>query len=162
MFQKARESTYIESASLLGTVIRWRKPVLIVTLAAIVISFIFSGPGFIAPLYRSSVVFFPTATNSISKALLDGNTSDKEDILAFGQEEQVEQMMQILNSDEIRNAIISKYHLMEHYGINPNSSFPLTQLNNKYADRISFHMTEYSSVRIEAMDTDPQMAADIA
>src|SRR4051794_25981718 len=103
MFQKARESSYIESTSLLGTAVRWRRPLLIVTLSAIVVSFIFSGPKFITPLYRSSVVLFPTATNSISKALLDGNNSERQDILAFGQEEQVEQMIQMLNSDQIRN-----------------------------------------------------------
>src|SRR3954468_21201026 len=117
MFQKARESNYLESTSLLFLLVRWRKPLSIVLLCTLVAAFIFSGPGFITPKFKSSVIFFPSATNSISKAILDDNSSEKQDILAYGEEEQAEQMLQILNSDEIRSRIISKYDLMKHYDI---------------------------------------------
>ncbi len=162
MFQQARETSYLESTSLVVQAFRWRKPLLITTCLAAIGSFIFSGPAFITPKYHSSVVFFPPATSSLSKALLEENTSDKQDILAFGAEEQAEQILQILNSDVIRDAIIRKYDLMNHYGINPSEEFPVTRLNEEYRENISFARTEFMSVRIDVLDRDPQTAADIA
>jgi uncharacterized protein involved in exopolysaccharide biosynthesis len=158
MFQKARESTYMESTSLLMTFVKWRKPLIVVVLVAAVASFIFSGPMFIKPKFKSTVVFFPAASTSISKAILENNPTD---IVAFGEETQVEQLLQILNSDEIRSIIIKKYNLMKHYRIDPSSDYPLTHLYKQYDDNISYKPTEYLSIQIEVLDENPQMAADI-
>lgn len=162
MFQKARETAYLESTSIFVTLVKWRKPLLITVLAAAVVSCIFSSSYFITPKYKSTVIFFPTASTSISRAILDHNVSDKQDLLAFGEEEQAEQMLQILNSDEIRDIIIKKYDLMKHYHIDPNSEFPQTQLVGEFEDNISFRQTEYLSIRIDVLDTDPKVAAGIA
>ncbi len=162
MFQKARETAYLESTSIFVTLVKWRKPMLITVLAATLASCIFSSAYFIKPKYKSTVIFFPTASTSISRAILDNNSSDKQDLLAFGEEEQAEQMLQILNSDEIRDIIISKYDLMNHYGIDITSEYPRTQLINEFEDNISFRQTEYLSIRIDVLDTDPKIAAGIA
>ena len=162
MFQKARESAYLESTSLLFLLVRWRKPLVIILLLTLLGSFIFSGPAFITPKFRSSVIFFPSATNSISKAILEESASEKQDILAFGEEEQAEQMLQILNSDEIREHVVNKYDLLNHYQISNKAEFPMTLLFEKFKDNISFSRTEFMSVRIDVLDQDPQMAADIA
>lgn len=162
MFQKARESSYLESSSLLLLLVRWRKPLIIVLLSTLLTAFIFSGPLFITPKYKSSVIFFPSSTNSISKAIMDESSTEKQDILAYGEEEEAEQMLQILNSDDIRNSIISKYDLMNHYEISKSEAFPLTALYERFKDNISFSRTEFMSVRIDVLDTDPQKAAEIA
>jgi capsular polysaccharide biosynthesis protein len=162
MFQQAKETSYLESTSLLVRAFKWRRPLIIITSIAAISSFIFSGPAFITPKYLSTVVFFPPATNSISKALLEDHGSEKQDILAFGTEEQAEQMLQILNSDGIRDAVVRKYNLLEHYGIDAAGEYPMTQLCEEYRDNISFSRTEFMSVRIAVLDKDPQMAADIA
>ena len=78
--------------------------------------------------YKSTVVLFPTTTNSISKALLDENNYQKTDILQFGEEEEAEKMLQILNSDEIRSTICQKYDLMKHYNIDSTDKFKRTKL----------------------------------
>lgn len=162
MFQKAREATYLESTSIFVTLVRWRKPLLIVTLLSILASSIFSSSYFISPKYKSTVIFFPAASTSISRAILDENVSDKQDLLAFGEEEQAEQMLQILNSDEIRNIVIEKFDLLNHYGIDRNSRYPQTDLISEFEDNINFRQTEFMSIRIDVLDTDPKIAADIA
>ena len=162
MFQKARETAYLESTSIFVTLVKWRRPLVITVLIAAIASYIFSGSYFIKPKYKSTVIFFPTASTSISRSILDDNISDKQDLLAFGEEEQAEQMLQILNSDDIRNIIVQKYDLMKHYGIDPASAYPYTQLIGEYEDNISFRQTEYLSIRIDVLDTDPKMAASIA
>ncbi len=162
MFQKARETAYLESTSVFFLLLRWWKPLLVVTLMGALASLIFSGPYFITPKYKSTVIFFPAATNSLSKAILETSGSENQDILAFGEEEQAEQMLQILNSDEIREIIIRKYDLNTHYNIDPDKDFPLTRLYEEYNDNITFSRTEFMSVRIDVLDQNPVMAASIA
>lgn len=112
--------------------------------------------------YESTVVMFPTTGASISKALLSANYMGRESAYGFGEEEQAEQLLQVLNSEQIRGRIIQKYNLMEHYEIDPSSRYPYTQLANEYKENISFRRTDLMSVEITVMDKDPQVAADIA
>lgn len=151
-----------ESANILSSVVKWRKHLLIIAGSTIVLSFIFTLPFFITPKYKSTVIMFPTSTNSISKVLLSDNMGSNKDILEFGEEEQAEQLLQILNSSEIRSAIIKKYNLMEHYKIDSTAKYKMTQLYKEYESNITFKRTEYMAVEIEVLDKDPQMAADIA
>ncbi len=159
--RKEDSSSYLDAVNFVFFILKWWKPLVVVTIAAITLSSIFSGPSFIKPKYKSSVIFFPGTTNSISKALLGENPADK-DILAFGDEAEAEQLLQILNSDDIRDRISAKYDLMKHYGIEPGSRYPLTQLYREYEGNISYERTEYMSVKITVYDTEPQLAADIA
>jgi hypothetical protein len=105
---------------------------------------------------------FPTSTNAVSKALISSQYGVKEDVMAFGEDEQAEQMLQVLNSNEIRTRIIKKFNLVEHYDIDPDSKFRNTKLYETYNENISFNRTEYMAVEVKVVDEDPQMAADIA
>jgi len=105
---------------------------------------------------------FPVATNSISKVLISQNSGVKEDILGFGEEEQAEQMLQILNSNLIRDRIIEKFNLYEHYDIKPDAKYRFTELSNEYDNNVKFRRTEYMAVKISVHDKDAEMAAVIA
>lgn len=156
------KSYSFDSLSVVEFLLKWRKPLIIVTLLAGITSIIFSGPSFIEPRFKSTVVFYPATTNSVSKALLNENAYDRNDPLEFGEEEQAEQLIQILYSDDIQSYIIEKFDLMNHYKIKPDAKYRYTQLGKKFADNIRFRRTEYSSVEIQVLDTDPEVAAAIA
>lgn len=143
-------------------VFAWEKriPLIIVTVIAAVISIIVSFS--ITPLYKSTVVLFPAPALSVSKTLLSDNYSVRGGLLTFGEEEQADQLLQVLNSDEIRSRIIEKYDLKEHYEIDPDTKYPRTALNQQFKKNITFRRTEYMSVLIEVMDRNPEMAANIA
>ncbi|MBU0488772.1 MAG: hypothetical protein KKA07_05480 [Bacteroidetes bacterium] len=140
---------------------RWRL-ISVIVLGAAISAFVFSGPYFIPPKYKSTVVLFPTATSSISKALISSSPSVKEDILELGDEDRVDQLLQILNADEIRDQIIRRHNLLEHYGIDPDSRYKMTKLHNRFEENITFRRTRFLSVEIEVLDTDPNKAASIA
>ncbi len=148
-----------ESFELIDLIIRKIKPLFIIIFSAAVISSIVALT--ITPKYKSSVILFPASSSSISQALFRDNLSSK-DILRFGDEEEVEQILQILHSYEIRDRIIEKYDLINHYEISPNSAYPMTKLYNEFKNNISFKRTEFMSIEIEVLDVDPEMAADIA
>lgn len=139
-----------------------RKSVLIILIAAALLAVVFSSPFFIKPLYKSTVILYPTSSNSISKALISTTFQSNKDILEFGESEQTEQMLQVLNSNRIQDKVIEKYHLMEHYGIKTTDRYPYTKLNKLYENRIKFRRTEYNAVKITVMDTDAEMAAQMA
>lgn len=150
------------SGVLMQIVYAYKKHLLIIGIIAIILSAIFSGPYFITPLYKSSVILYPTASNSISKVLLSDNFNNSKDILEFGEIEQTEQMLQILNSNKIRDRIISKYNLLEHYNIKPDSKYKMTQLYNEYESNFVFRRTEFMAVKITVYDRNPQLAANMA
>lgn len=151
------------STNLFVLMYKWRRPLIIVPFVAAILAYVFTRPFFIDPMYKSSVVLFPSTTNSVSKALLpQENSFSNEDILEFGTEDQAEQLLQILHSGEIRDSIIEEFDLMKHYNIKPDMKFKRTKLFKKYANNISFRRTEFMSVEIEVMDTDPDTAAMIA
>jgi len=136
-------------------------PVLSITLIAAVASVVVSL--YITPMYKSSVIFYPKTQVSVSHALMSGQLIDADDhIMNFGDEEATEQLIQTLYSEKIRFKIIDKFNLMEHYKIDKEGDYPLYKLHEKISDNIKFKRTEYQAVEIEVMDTDPQMAADIA
>jgi LPS O-antigen subunit length determinant protein (WzzB/FepE family) len=126
--------------------------------ASIVISLI------IPERFKSNVIMFPAASVSISKNLVETNviTSDTKDILTFGEDEESERLLQILYSDQIRQHIIEKFDLMQHYEIDTASKFPYTKLIEKYKKNVKFRRTEFLSIEVEVLDEDPQMAADVA
>ena len=162
MEQEKSGNHYFQSPGLILFIIKWKLPLLIITLIAVVGAIVFSAPYFITPKFKSTVIFFPSSTNSISRALLGEGNQPSQDILAFGEEEQAEQMLQILFSDDIRDEIIARYNLMQHYNIDTTAAYPKTRLYKKFEDNISFERTEYMSVKIEVLDADAQTAANIA
>lgn len=152
-----------DSSNLIVYIYKWRIPLIVVTLAAAILAAIFSSPFFITPKYKSTVTVFPTTTNSLAKALLPQQFSSRgQDIMEFGEEEQAEQLLQILYSDEIRERIINEFNLVKHYDIDSGGKYVKTELYETYESNISFRRTEYMSVEINVLDTDPQMAANIA
>lgn len=151
------------STNLVVLIYKWRRQLIIIPAIGGVLAIIFSMPFFIKPLFESSVVVFPSTTNSVSKALMpQQNGYADEDILEFGDEQQAEQLLQILNSDEIRNKVIKKFDLLRHYNIPEDAQYKNTSLQKAYSSNISFRRTEFMSVEIKVLDTDPDTAALIA
>jgi capsular polysaccharide biosynthesis protein len=149
-------------ATVLDFLLEFKWQILIVTLSAGLLAIIFSMPYFMPPKYQSTVILYPATTNSISKAILSSNQGEKNDVLALGQEEEAEQLLQILQSDEITGKVIKKYDLMKHYRINPNGAYPYTGLGREFKKNITYRRTEYMSIEISVLDESRDTAAKIA
>jgi hypothetical protein len=161
MYKMAKEKEGIKdfnSLNLLAFIYKWRKQLIYVGIAAAITSSIASF--MITPKYKSTVIMFPTQTSSISKALLSENNG-KDDILKFGEEEEAEQMLQILNSDDIKARISSQFNLMQHYDIDTTDVYKYTKLFEEYKDNISYERTEFMSVKVDVLDKDPKIASAI-
>ncbi|MBI2279276.1 MAG: hypothetical protein HYU68_01080 [Bacteroidetes bacterium] len=150
----------INNLNLIHLISSSKKVLLIVGLTAAIVSLIISL--FIKDRFKSTVILYPTTTSSISKALISENNSNKEDVLKFGEVEEAEQLLQILNSDEIKYRIIEKYNLLEHYDIAKNEEYKFTKLYEEFNDNITFKLTKYLAVEISVLDYNADTAAFIA
>jgi uncharacterized protein involved in exopolysaccharide biosynthesis len=150
----------IDSTHLLAFFYKWRKSLCAVLVLAILSSSVVSW--MIPEKFKSTVILFPASSVSISKSLMSRNSSPQSDLLQFGEEDDTERMLQVLNSEEIRERVVTKYKLGEHYGIENDNPYKRTLLRQEYDDNIQFKKTEFMSVKIEVLDRNPDMAANIA
>ncbi len=144
--------------------IRWWKHLAIICIIAIIASSVFSSPHFITPKFETHATMFPASTHSISRAVLGGGgmLSTRQDFLQYGEVEDAERLLQLLNSSSISDRITERFNLMDHYEISESSRYRYTQLSRKYKSNVSFRRTSYGAVEVSVRDRDPLMAVDIA
>jgi capsular polysaccharide biosynthesis protein len=162
MANEMKNGDDFDSSNLIIFLYKWRKPLFIVMVVALVCSWFFSSSWFITPKYKSTVIMFPASSSSISKSLLNEQSVKGQDITAFGEDDQAEQLLQILNSNRIRDRVMRKFNLMHHYDIDSTTDVKYSNLFKEYDNNITFRRTEFMAVQISVYDKDPQMAADIA
>lgn len=160
--RKDDQSFSFNFIDLLNTSKRWRKQLLYIGLGAILLSVIISSPWVIKPKYKAEVVFYPTTINSISNTLFTDLNKREGDALAFGEEEEAENALQLLNSSALKGRIIQNFNLMEHYDIDPNGKSPNYKLSLKMEKNIHFNRTRHLAVNITVLDHDPVKAAELA
>ena len=141
---------------------KYRKHLLIITLSAAILSAIFSSPFFITPKYESEVIFYPTTINSIGNAMFTDLTQRQADPLAFGEEEEAENALQLLNSSALQGRIVRNFDLINHYDIDTDGGSPQTDLGREMKSNIKFSRTRHLAVAINVLDDDPIKAAEIA
>lgn len=146
-----------DSSYLLLLIWKWRKHILTVMLITVVVSSVVSL--LIREKYKSTAIVFPAKANSVSLGKL---LNPSQSIMQFGEEEEAEAMLQILNSADIRNNIIAKYNLMKHYDIDTSSRYKYTDLIKEYEENVKCTRTRFGSVEIQVLDYDPDTAALIA
>lgn len=146
--------------SLMRFLWKWRKWLLIVCGAALVLSTICSL--FIKPKFKSTATIYAPRTNSTAKILLnEQNYNERLDIKAYAIEAETEQMMQLLNAREIKDSLIAKYNLAEAYGIKQTSKGWKTKLYKTLTGNMTIKRTDYGAIDISIADWDAQRAYDM-
>jgi capsular polysaccharide biosynthesis protein len=137
----------------------WKKktPILIITGIAAVVSIVVSF--LITPLYLSTAIVFPAASGNVS---FDAQRNVKAAAMDFGEEEQAEQLVQILQSSRIKDRLVKKYDLLADYDISENDPNKYYKLNKAYYGNFSFNRTRFGSIQIDVLDKDPKKAAAMA
>ena len=146
-----------DSFDIINLVIKHWKPLLITSFAAVIISSVISLT--ITPLFRSEVVLYPT-TNVVESQTLFGIQAKATAL--FGDETATEKVLQILRSDKIRDYLVNKYDLIKHYGIGQDKKYKYTLLNARMNKYIISRKTQYNSIAISVLDSDPVIASTMA
>jgi capsular polysaccharide biosynthesis protein len=157
---ETKDLLQIKFTDLLAYAIKWRKHLMILAIVAIVLSAAISF--IIKPKYKAEVIFYPTTINSIGNSLFTDLNKREADPLAFGEELEAENALQLLSSSAMTGRIIKDFDLMKHYDIEPKANQARTKLANKFNSNIDFERTRYLSIKISVLDESPEMAARIA
>ena len=131
---------YFENDEILGVLWRWRKPLVVVFILAVLGSALFSSPVFIKPKFKSFAIVYPT------------------NLKKYSDESPTEQMIQMLESDIIRNKVCEQFALDTLYDIEKDDPHYFDLLYREYADHVQFKKTKYESVEIVALSTSPDIA----
>jgi hypothetical protein len=155
-----KKNRYFNSDDIIQFALSKSKTLISIAFLAAVISFALSYT--IKPLFKSTVILFPTTSTSIAKTLLNRNAGIKESMMQYGEDEDAERILQVLNSDLIRNKIISRFDLMNHYEIDTTKKYPKTKLIKRFKENIKVKRTKYMAIEIDVYDHKPAVASDIA
>jgi hypothetical protein len=82
--------------------------------------------------------------------------------MEYGDEDDCEKLLQILNSSDIRNMAANEYDLWEHWKINKDGVYANHYLKLKWDEMVSFKRTDYVSIKINVYDYQSDRAANIA
>ena len=135
--------TFFNSKNIIDIITKWRKQLVVVVVAAILLSALFSSPIFITPLYKSNCLLYPS------------------NISPYSDESETEQSVQIFQSRDIRDSLVKKFNLAKHWGIDSAYKHFESTLVWEYSQRVRIGKTPFEAVEIEILDQDPIMARDM-
>jgi capsular polysaccharide biosynthesis protein len=147
-----------DSTNIFEFFIRWWMHLAIVCILAAIAGAIYSSPVFITPMYESKTTMFPTTTTSLSRTVILA----WRDFNEFGDVEEAERLLQILESETVRERVSERFNLLDHYEIPEDAKYKNTMLRGEYRSNFKFRRTQYGAVEVRVRDKDPVMAADMA
>lgn len=146
-----------ERQNLLIFIWKNRKIIIGITAAGFIVSLIISL--LMTPIFRSTAIVFPTATSTVS---FSEQRNAKASSMDFGEEEQAEQLVQILQSASIRDHIVEEFDLYKHYDISQDDVNKRFKLMQEFSSNFNFARTRYGSIQIDVLDKNPEKAAAMA
>ena len=140
-FDQKELDNFFSNGQLFSFIWKWKWVFLITIVVSAVLGIFFSGPRFITPKYKSESVVYPV------------------NLYEYSDENLTEQMLQILQSTELKFRLIESFDLYEHYNIKPEEPFAQTYILDELNDHVSVSKTSLEAVRITVLDKDPMRAA---
>ena len=135
---------FFDNENLLEIIWKWKKHLIIVAIVAMVASAFFSSPLFIKPKYKSTARIYPS-----------------NNIYVFSDESQSEQMLEIITALDIKLRVIDAFNLGDVYKISKEEPQYLTYMLAEFNDNVKFKKTEYETIEIQVLDTDPKRASNM-
>lgn len=134
---------FFNNTNLLQIILKWKWHLIILAVVAALVSIVVSSSLFMKPRFKSVACIYPS------------------NILPYSDESQTEQMLQWINSIDVRDSVIKKCDLAKHYGIMPAEKYYESTLESLYNKNVKISKTQFESIEISVTDIDPVMARDI-
>ena len=138
------------------TILKWKWPILAVTISSGVIAAIFS-VFIMDEWFLSWSTVYPT-----NQAMSDRNAIFSAEATAvdyFGDKSDVNRVLTIANSNPVINFIIDSFKLAEHYQVDTAKLYWKTIVRKKFEKKYEAIKTERDAVQISVYDTDPVLAS---
>jgi uncharacterized protein involved in exopolysaccharide biosynthesis len=107
---------------------------------------------FMKERYRAKASFFVPYEISLEKTVEDPK---------LGYDIEADRMLQILNSERLKDSVIQKFDLIKYFEIDTSEPTWPQQLTDKYRQRVFCNRTNIMSIVVEAETYDPKFSAEI-
>ncbi len=107
---------------------------------------------FLPNRYYSYGIVFPAFNNSV-ETVIDNPT--------FGYDVEADRLLQMMQSEVVRDSVIRKFKLNEYYGLDTTNPEWRDKLAIAYVKDVQFARTPYMSIVVSAETTNPKLSADI-
>ena len=134
---------FFKNTSLIGMLIKWKFHLLVIVVVAATLAAFFSSSLFITPLFKSTAVLYPA------------------NVTPYSDESETEQMMQIIQSKDIKDGVIRKFNLARHYKIYSSYEHFNTVMLGEWNDKVKISKTPFESINLEVLDKDPDTACAV-
>jgi hypothetical protein len=140
MMESTSKKSGFDVLFVVNIVLKYKIPLIVIAVLSIILSVVFSSEYFIKPKFKSTAIVYPS------------------NLVPYSTESPTEQMLQLFESDDIRDELIRDFDLFNHYEIDTTQKYPLTLLYGQMSENIKIDKTKFESVEIEVYDTDPFVA----
>lgn len=136
---------------------RWKNKILTVTAIASIGAIVIS---LLLPTYYKATTTFYAASEDLSKPIPVGDID--RNIRYYGTDTDIDRLLTIANSSDIRTNLIQEFGLYEHYEIEPDSKNAAHKINLRLSKLYKISKTKLDAIELSVEDTDPELAARIA
>lgn len=137
-------TNFFDNRRLLEIIRKWMKHLIVVGFLAIILSAFFSSSLFIKPKYKSTARIYPS-----------------NNIYVFSEESQSEQILELIGALDIKLRMIEAFNLSDVYKISKQEPQYLTFMMAEFNDNVKFKKTEFETIEIQVLDTDPKRASNM-
>ncbi len=130
-----------ENLDMVRVLARRKLHISIIVGIAVILAILFSSEWFMTPKYKSTAIVYPV------------------NVISYSMESPTEQLLQLFRSSDVRSLMVKRFQLAKHYKIDTAATGGKTRLYNTYEENVMIRKTEFESVKIDILDTDPKRAA---
>lgn len=132
-----------------------RKVIISVSVVAMILSALFSL--MLPNYYQATTLFYPVSEN-LQKPIVFAND---ESLSFFGNDHDVDRLLSIGQSREIKKRIISEFNLMEHYEIDESDSKSMLKVSKKFDKLYTVMKTNLDAIEVAIEDIEPELSAQM-
>lgn len=145
--------------AVIRTLLKWKWHILTITLlagigAVIMTMFIMK------PYYQSFAILYPTNQSMGDRNALFGSESQDQENYYYGSKHDANRIITIATASNLVQYIIQNYKLAEHYEY-AGKKYEASNTTEEFMENYTVYKTDKDAVRINLIDTDPVLAAEI-
>ena len=135
--------SYFSNIHMMKIFLKWKWHLIAIAVIAALLAAVFSSSIFMKPRFKSYALVYPS------------------NIAPYSDESESEQMLQWLQSQDVRDSVMKKFDLPKHYGIDSSEKYFRSTMEYMYKKNVQIRKTQYESIEIIVTDRDPVIAKDI-
>ncbi len=142
----------------LETLFKWKKPILYTCAIAAIGSILIA---LLLPVfYKSTTTFYASSGDASSLEQLFGGAKSKLEV--YGNENDIDRIMTIAQSNNLATYIVDKFNLYAHYDIDSTSLKAPYRVRQAFFGLYDVQKTKFDAIELSVEDEDPKLAAAIA